>query len=306
MIKLQQILESINVIAFVGNEQAQIANVVPLNEVAKSENCLAWCSDKNYAQLQGLAKGTIIVSAQCKALLAEDNLNEGTLNLVVVDNARKAFKDVLIKFFAPEIETPKVESSASVAENVEISKTNYIGKNVVIEQHVSLGENVRIGHNSVIHANTIIESNVSIGCNCTIGGAGFGYEKNESGENEFIPHIGKVTIKSGVEIGNNVCIDRAVLGSTTIGNNVKIDNLVHIAHGVNIGKNSLVIAHAMIAGSVKIGENVWVAPSSAIIQKVKIANNATIGLGSVVLNDVKENTTVAGVPAKQLKDGNKK
>ncbi|MBK6527865.1 MAG: hypothetical protein IPG07_21340 [Crocinitomicaceae bacterium] len=109
-------------------------------------------------------------------------------------------------------------------------------------------------------------------------------------------------IKSNVEIGNNVCIDRAVLGSTLIGENVKIDNLVHIAHGVSIGKNSLIIANSMIAGSCQIGENVWVAPSSSILQKLVLADNSLIGMGSVVVKNVEANSVVAGVPARKIKD----
>ena len=90
------------------------------------------------------------------------------------------------------------------------------------------------------------------------------------------------------------------IGSTIIEREVKIDNLVHIAHGVHIESNSLIIAHAMIAGSVKIGKNTWVAPCSAIKQKVSIGDNVIIGLGSVVLKDVQNNEVVVGVPAKNI------
>ncbi len=91
--------------------------------------------------------------------------------------------------------------------------------------------------------------------------------KNEEGKYSIIPHMGNVVIKNQVEIGNNTCIDRAVLGSTIINENVKIDNLVHISHGVSLGANSLIIANTMIAGSSIIGENVWVSPSSSILNK---------------------------------------
>jgi UDP-3-O-[3-hydroxymyristoyl] glucosamine N-acyltransferase len=90
------------------------------------------------------------------------------------------------------------------------------------------------------------------------------------------------------------------MGSTIIGEHVKIDNLVHIAHGVEIGRNSLIIANAMIAGSVKIGENVWVAPSASVRQKLEIGDDSMIGLGSVVVKNVNTNTIVAGNPAKEF------
>ena len=116
----------------------------------------------------------------------------------------------------------------------------------------------------------------------------------------MIPHIGNVVLGNNVEIGNNSCIDRAVLGSTILHDNVKVDNLVHIAHGVVIGKNSLIIANAMVAGSATIGEHVWVAPSASILNKKSIANNAVIGMGAVVLKNVNEGETIIGNPGKPL------
>ena len=113
-----------------------------------------------------------------------------------------------------------------------------------------------------------------------------------------MPHIGNVHLKENVEIGNNVCIDRAVMGSTLLSENVKVDNLVHIAHGVQIGKNSLIIANSMIAGSVVIGDNVWVSPSASIRQKLIVENDALVGMGAVVVKNVTESSVVAGNPAK--------
>ena len=149
--------------------------------------------------------------------------------------------------------------------------------------------------------NTIIGNNVTIGCNNTIGGVGFGYEKDEFGEYKLIKHIGNVVINDGVEIGNNTCIDRGVIGSTIIGENCKIDNLVHIAHGVNIGKNSLIIANSMIAGSVTIGKNVWIAPSTSVINGAKIGDNSMTGIGTVVIRDIGNNELHIGIPSKKIK-----
>jgi UDP-3-O-[3-hydroxymyristoyl] glucosamine N-acyltransferase len=150
----------------------------------------------------------------------------------------------------------------------------------------------------VLLKGTHVGDDVIIGCNNTIGGTGFGYEKNEAGNYTVMPHLGNVVIHNKVEIGNNTCIDRAVIGSTIIGENVKIDNLVHIAHGVVIGKNSLIIANAMIGGSTVIGENCWVAPSASIINKGQIGDQATVGMGAVVTKPVEKDATVAGNPAR--------
>jgi UDP-3-O-[3-hydroxymyristoyl] glucosamine N-acyltransferase len=107
-------------------------------------------------------------------------------------------------------------------------------------------------------------------------------------------------IEDGVEIGNNTTIDRAVLGSTFIRKNSKIDNLVHIAHGVEIGENSLIIANAMVAGSTSIGRNVWVAPSASIINKISVGDNSIIGMGAVVVRSVSEGQTIVGNPGKDI------
>jgi UDP-3-O-[3-hydroxymyristoyl] glucosamine N-acyltransferase len=152
----------------------------------------------------------------------------------------------------------------------------------------------------VIKKNTVIEANSSVGCNCTIGGVGFGYEKNSDGDFELIPHIGNVVLKNNVEVGNNTTIDRAVLGSAILHENVKVDNLVHIAHGVQIGRNSMIIANFMIAGSVIIGENSWIAPSSSILYKVVIEENVTVGLGAVVLKNVPKGDVIVGNPGRKL------
>lgn len=135
---------------------------------------------------------------------------------------------------------------------------------------------------------------------CSIGGFGFGYERNENGVPFRIPHLGNVVIGEFVQIGSHVCIDRAVIGSTVIGDNVKIDNLVHVAHNAQIGKNTLIVAGAVVGGSVVIGENCFIGMNASIKQKVKIGNNVTVGAGAVVLRDVPDGATVVGNPARIL------
>jgi UDP-3-O-[3-hydroxymyristoyl] glucosamine N-acyltransferase len=184
--------------------------------------------------------------------------------------------------------------------SVKIGKNASIGEYVVIEAGCILGDDVTIGHNTVVKRRTHIGNGVQIGSSNVIGGVGFGYEKDENGDYVVIPHVGNVVIENGVEIGNCTCVDRGVLGSTILRENCKIDNLVHIAHGVVVGRNALVIALALVAGSVEVGENAWIAPSSSIMQKVKIGKNATIGMGAVVLRNVGEGEVWVGNPAKKL------
>jgi len=259
---------------------------------------IGWCSDTNIHLLEQLKKGYVLISAEG---LARINFDTGELKLLVVAQPRLAFAKMLEAFFVTKKNFGTYAASAYIDESTVYDGTSVeIGRNVVIEEDCIIGKRVSIGHNSVIMRGTVIKDGVTIGSNCTIGGVGFGYEADQSGNYVVIPHIGNVVLHEKVEIGNNVCIDRAVMGSTTLHKNVKVDNLVHIAHGVEIGENSLIIAKAMIAGSVKIGKNVWVAPNVSIRQKLEIGDGSTIGMGSVVVKNVAPNTTVAGVPARPI------
>jgi len=157
-------------------------------------------------------------------------------------------------------------------------------------------------HNTVVLKNTTIGDRVRIGSNCSIGNFGFGYEKNEKEDYELIEHLGVVKIENDVHIHNNTCIDRGVLGETYIGENVKIDNLVHIAHGVHIERNSLIIANAMVAGSVRIGKNSWIAPSTSVKNQINISAGTLTGIGAVVLKDSSENDVLIGSPATTMEE----
>ncbi len=136
---------------------------------------------------------------------------------------------------------------------------------------------------------------VKIGLNCIIGGPGFGYDRELDGTLVTIPHLGYVFIDRHVEIHNNVCIDRGVTGATVIGGGTKIDNLVHIAHGVKIGKNCLIVAGAVIGGSCEIGDNCFIGINASIKNKVKIGNGVTVGMGAIVTKDVEDNVTIVGL-----------
>ncbi len=298
--EIKEIISFLKPISFQLNEEKSILMVKSIEDLSFGENCLGWCSDKNSEVLSNIISGTVLISQKLENVLMEnDSIIQ--FNRIVVENPRLAFSSILRKFFIKKAVFGIVHSSSVIDGTVQFSKSNVnIGPNVVIEEGVIIGSKVIVGANTVIKSGTIIHDNVIIGSNCTIGGVGFGYEPNEDGLYELIPHIGNVILHDSVEIGNNTCIDRAVIGSTILEKEVKVDNLVHIAHGVHIGENSLIIAHAMIAGSVKIGKNSWIAPCASIKQKLVVGNNALIGMGSVVLKNVGDQDVVAGVPAKKI------
>ena len=148
--------------------------------------------------------------------------------------------------------------------------------------------------------------NIEIGGDCKIcetaklGNDGFGYEPDENGNLVFFPHFMGVKIGKNVKIGSYVCIDRGNLKDTVISDGVKIDNLVHVAHNVMIGKNTLVVAGVVICGSVEIGENCFIGAKSVIREHIKIGNNVTIGMGSVVTKNIPDGEVWAGNPAKKM------
>ena len=298
MTTLKEILESINAINFIGDKSVVINDVIQLDAANKRNDVIYWCNDKNIDSLSLCESGTII----CSEKINDTAYIKKNCNYIIVANPRAVFAQVLKDFFVPKDDTPTISSKAVIHPSVKIGKNVFIGDFTVIEKNCLIGDNVSIGYNNTILSKTIIGNEVKIGSNNTIGGVGFGYEKDEQGNYEVLPHIGNVLIHNKVEIGNNTCIDRAVLGSTILHENAKIDNLVHIAHGVIIGENSLIIAHAMIGGSTQIGKNVWVAPGVLIINKIKVEDDSLIGMGAVVVKKVSAKTIVAGNPAKFLKN----
>jgi len=187
--------------------------------------------------------------------------------LIIVDNPRLWFIRVVREFFLPR-EAPGVHPSAVI---------NY--------ECVELGEGVHIGPN------------------CTIGFEGFGFEPDEDGAYHRFPHVGKVIIGDNVEIGANTCIDRGALGDTIIGDGTKIDNLVHIAHNVKIGKNCMIIALTCLGGGVIVEDGAYLGIGSSIRNQIKIGKGAFIGMGAVVVKDIDPGVTVIGNPAKPMRRG---
>lgn len=293
MVKLNIIVQTLNPIKFVGDLQCDISHPISLNSENSNSNVIMWVRDANLQDVQGLQCGTLICSEKMEFKLSEN------VNIIFVKNPRESFRVLLDTYFTTSTKYG-IASTAIISPDVKLSNTVYIGENVVIEDGCLIGNKVMIGHNTVISQGTIIGSDVRIGANCTIGGTGFGYEKDSEGKYILIPHIGNVVIDDQVHNGNNTCIDRAVMGSTLLQANVKVDNLVHIAHGVNIGENSLIIANSMIAGSTIIGRNVWVAPSVSVLNNIKIGDNALLGMGAIVLKKVNESEIVIGNPGKVL------
>lgn len=184
-----------------------------------------------------------------------------------------------------------------------------IGHNVKVFPHVYIGDNVRIGDHTILYAGAKIYSDTVIGSHCTIhagaviGSDGFGFAPQKDGTYKDIPQIGNAVIEDHVNIGANTTIDCATMGSTIIRTGTKIDNLVQIAHNVEIGRHTVIAAQSAIAGSSKIGDHCVIAGQVGIVGHIAIANHTTIGAQSGVSKSVKkEGTIIQGSPAFDYKE----
>ena len=241
--------------------------------------------------------------------------HEKIKNLILVDDAYLSFNLLLNKFSQSKLshkgihQTSSIHKSTQLAKNVSIGQFSVvgqnciIGQNVIIMDNVSIQDNVSIGDNCVIYSgvriydSTVIGNDCILHSNCVIGSDGFGFAPNEKGEYIKTPQIGNVKIGDKVEIGSNSSIDRATLGSTVIGNGVKIDNLVQIAHNVTIGKNTVIAGQCGIAGSTKVGENCQIGGQVGIIGHLVIGNNVRINGQAGVFSNIKDNSIIKGTPA---------
>lgn len=200
-----------------------------------------------------------------------------------------------------------VHPSSRMGRDVTVSPFACVGADVEIEDHVFLhpgvfvGDRVRIGRGTVVHANVSILHDCEIGrdviihAGTVIGSDGFGFVRDEQGHVK-IPQIGRVRIEDHVEIGAGCTIDRGALGTTRIGRGVKTDNMVHIAHNVVIGENTLLVAQAAISGSVEIGRDVIIGGQVAVADHVKIGDRAMVGPQSGVAKSLGPGEVVAGTP----------
>lgn len=292
--KVQELAQQLTNIQIHGSADIEIKEIVRFTPDSLKENQLTWANEKFGEQVKQAQAGVII----CQEKFIPENITNCVY--IASEAPRKTFQEAVSIMYPTDVEA-FFSPSATIDSSSKVDESCYIGHNVVIGKNVTVGKHTVIDSNTVIKDNTIIGDHCKIGCNNTIGSAGFGYEKDSSGEWQFINHIGNVVLEDHVEIGNNTTIDRAVLGSTLLRKNSKIDNLVHIAHGVEVGENSMVIANAMVAGSVKIGKDCWISPSSSVLNQKTIEDNAVIGMGAVVLKDVEESAVIIGNPGKPLK-----
>ena len=205
----------------------------------------------------------------------------------------------LIEATKTKYKSVKFGNNVLVGKGVKLGQNTFIGSNSIIEQNVQIGKNCVIG-SQVIMKNTIVGDNVVIQDGCKIGLKGFGFIPSKSKNTKF-PHIGKVILHKNVELGSSCTIDRGSIDDTIIDENTFLDNQVHVAHNVKIGKNCMIAGQVGFAGSSIIGNNVSIGGQAGISGHLKIGNNVKIGGGSGVIKDIADNSVVMGYPAIPLK-----
>jgi len=297
-----------------GNPEASFTKLAKIEE-GDSES-LTFLANPAYTHFIYSTQAAVVIVN--KDFAPEQKINA---TLVRVENAYTAFSTLLEMYNQIKLNKTGVSDQATISGSAKIGKDAYIGaqafigENVVIGDHVKIyplcyvGDNVVIKDNTTLFASVTIYSDNVIGANCIlhsgviIGADGFGFAPQADGTYKKVSQTGNVVIEDDVEIGANTCIDRATLGSTIIRKGCKIDNLVMIAHNVEVGENTVIVSQTGIAGSTKIGKNVTIGGQVGIVGHITIADKVMIQAQSGIAASIKEpGTIVQGAPAYNIKD----
>ncbi|MEH6762914.1 UDP-3-O-(3-hydroxymyristoyl)glucosamine N-acyltransferase [Aequorivita antarctica] len=299
-----------------GDESVAVSKLAKIEEGRKGS--LTFLANPKYTHY--------IYSTQASITIVNNDFvasSELSTTLIRVENAYKAFSQLLeyynqVKMNKTGIEKPVfVSESAKYGENLYLGAFSYIGENVKIGDNVKIypnvyiGDNVTVGNNTTLFTGAKIYSETVIGESCVInsgvviGADGFGFTPNEKGEYHKVPQTGNVILEDNVDVGPGTTIDRATLGSTLIKKGVKLDNQIQIAHNVTIGENTVIAAQTGVAGSTKIGKNCIIGGQVGIAGHIVIGDNVKIQAQSGIGRNVKDNETLQGSPAFGYGDFNK-
>lgn len=300
----------------VGDASATVSTLSKIEEGEKGS--MTFLSNPKYTSFIYTTNASVVIVN--KDFKATKDINS---TLIKVEDAYQAFTQILEFYNEYKNQKSGIESPVSIAETAKIGEEPYIGAfayvgaNVTIGNHVKIyphcyiGDNVTIKDNTTLYAGVKIYADCEIGSNCklhagvVVGSDGFGFAPTETGAYKTIPQIGNVIIKDNVDIGANSTIDRATMGSTVIGKGVKLDNLVQIAHNVEVGENTVIASQSGVAGSTKVGSGCMVGGQSAIAGHITIGNNVKVSGKTGVAKNIKEGAVLRGIPSMDYNDYNK-
>ena len=270
--------------------------------------------DSRYSHSAGeSAAGAILVSPNLERTL------DPAQSRVVVDDPRRALPTILEHFYSDPIPKPGLHETAVIAEDVELGAGVSVGPFVVVEESVVIGEGTtlhahvvvrsgaRLGRNVTLHPHVVVYPHVQLGdrvvlhAGTCVGVDGFGYTLTEDGLAQ-IPHVGACVIGDDVEIGANSCVDRGSIGHTELEAQVKLDNLVHIAHNVTVGPRTVIAAQVAIAGSTRVGADTMWGGQAGAMDHISVGDGARIAARTGLTEDVPEGSTMGGFPARPLKE----
>jgi len=277
-----------------------------------TEGQISFLANPKYEEFLYTTKASVVIINESQVLKTPI-----AATLIRVPDAYAAFATLLTKY--QELKTQNlsgIQSPSYIASSAQLGENHYvaafahigdnvqIGNNVKIFPNVVIGENVKIGNNVMLHpgvviyADCILGNNITIHSGAIIGSDGFGFAPTADGSYQKVPQLGNVIIEDNVEIGSNTTIDRATIGSTVIKKGVKLDNLIQVAHNVEVGENTVIAAQVGLSGSTKVGKGVMMGGQAGTAGHLSIADGVKVAARSGITKTIdKAHSTITGFPA---------
>ena len=292
-----------------GNPEATVSDISKIEE--GKPGTLSFLANPKYEKhIYNTQSSIVIVNADFKPQ------KDISATLVRVENAYESFAALLRLYEQSKPRKSGISKMAAISDSASLGKELYVGDFTVISENASIGDgvqlypqvyvgdHVKIGQGSILHPGVKVYEGCVIGANCVIhagaviGADGFGFAPNQENNYEKIPQVGKVIIEDHVEIGANTTVDRATMGATILRKGVKLDNLVMIAHNVEVDENTVIAAQSGISGSTKVGKNCMFGGQVGLIGHINIASGVKIAAQSGITKDIKEEgIVIQGSPA---------
>ena len=292
-----------------GDPNASVSDISKIEE--GKPGTLSFLANPKYEKyIYETQSSIVIVNADFKP---QKKINS---TLVRVKNAYESFAALLRLYGESKPRKKGISKQAAIADSASLGNELYIGEFAVVSENASIGngvqlypqvyvgDHVKIGEGTILHPGVKVYEGCEIGAHCVvhagviIGADGFGFAPNQENNYEKVPQVGKVIIEDHVEVGANTTIDRATMGATILRKGVKLDNLIMIAHNVEVGENTVIAAQSGISGSTKVGRNCMFGGQVGLIGHIKIASGVKIAAQSGITKDIKEEgIVIQGSPA---------